>query len=314
MLPFADLLTAFPRTTPESQLMKIARTDFHGVDAIELTTEALRLVVVTGFGPRIAHLSPPDGENMLLWDTDGKYVRGDWNLRGGHRVWATRPLADECEDTYAADNNACTVEEHADGFTVTSAVDPTNRTQRGITVRVSAFNRLTVDNFLINTSEMLYSCGLWALTCTLPGDGVRYFVPLGDGSAWDACRIVLFRTWGGHDGGFADDQFEITDELFTINPAGRENKRMLMAQRGLMALSDPGRGVTFTKQIAHDPAGRYPMDSNMAFYVGPDNFMVEMETMGPEKTVPPGASIHHEEVWTLRDTAVAPEDWQQLFD
>jgi len=39
----------------------------------------------------------------------------------------------------------------------------------------------------------------------------------------------------------------------------------------------------------------------MAFYVGPENFMVEMETMSPWVTLRPGETCEHEEIWLLTD-------------
>ena len=71
--------------------MKLAQTEFDGMAAVELTTDALCLVAVAERGPRVAFLGRPGGENLLLWKP-GKYGRGDWDLCGGHRVWVTRPV------------------------------------------------------------------------------------------------------------------------------------------------------------------------------------------------------------------------------
>jgi hypothetical protein len=283
--------------------------EYQGLPAVEVLTAKLRLVVVTGLGPRIAHLGKPDGENLLLWEPNNEdYGYRQWRLRGGHRVWVTRPMADECEDTYATDNQPCEVDILDDGVRVVGAQNQTNLTRRGMTIRVLAEDRLEVDNFVINDSEMLYSGGLWALTCTLPGQG-RYAVPIGDGSDWDTFHMVSFRKWGDHgQAGFGDPQFRVTDELFLIEPAGKENKRMVQSHHGVMAMSDPSRGVTFAKKVAHDVNARYPMNTNMAFYVGPDNFMVEMESMGPEVSIKPGGCLHHTEQWLLRDEAVSLDD------
>ncbi len=80
--------------------MRIKEILFEGHKAVEIITDHLRLVVVTEFGPRIAFFGKPDGDNLLLW-APGEYMREKWDLAGGHRVWVTRPGADENEDTYA---------------------------------------------------------------------------------------------------------------------------------------------------------------------------------------------------------------------
>jgi hypothetical protein len=291
-----------------------SETEFEGLDAVELVTPALRISATRDIGPRIAFLGKPDGENILLWNP-GEYTRGAWDLRGGHRVWMTRPMADECEDTYAADNGPCELELIDEGFRLTGEENPTNCTRRGFSVRAIDDTTLEVDNFVINTGELLYSGGLWALTCSLPAEGTRYGIPLGDGSEWDAFNMVSFRRWAGHgQGGFNDPQINISNDVLTIDPAGIENKRMLMSHHGIIAMSDPLRSLTFAKQVTHQRSGNYPMNTNLAFYIGPDNFMVEMETMGPEGTLKPGESFHHLETWVLRDGATELDDAQTLID
>lgn len=285
----------------------IRKITFEGLDAIELLTPALRVVALTAKGPRIAFFGRPDGDNLLLW-APGKYRRGEWDLMGGHRLWAARPGADEAEETYATDNEPCTVKAAANGFTVTGALDPVNRIRRGITVTTTADGRVVLDHFLRNESDMLWSGGLWALTCTLPGKGSTYTLPLGDGSSWDYATIVAFRTWGGGHGGvgFEDAQFACTDDAFVLTPAGRENKRMLKADAGIIAWHNPAEQLLFAKHAAYAPEGNYPLGTNLALYVGPKNFMVEMETMGAFATLKPGLELKHRETWLLADAKSAP--------
>lgn len=285
----------------------LKRLKFGGLAAIELRTAKLRLVALTAKGPRLAFWGRPGGDNLLMW-APGKYRRGQWDLMGGHRLWVARPGADEAEETYAADNRPCAVEVFASGFKITAPVDPVHQTQRGFTVTAFADDRIEVEHFVTNHSPMLWSGGLWALTCTVPGAGASYTIPLGDDSAWDYATMVTFRTWGGGHGGvgFADDQFQLTADALVLRPAGRENKRMIKADSGIMALHDPGRRLCFAKHIAYQPDASYPLGTNLAFYVGPKNFMVEMESMGPCATLKPQQTLRHTETWLLADAKAAP--------
>lgn len=285
----------------------IQRLKFEGLDAVELLTPSLRVVAITAKGPRLAFWGRPGGRNLLLWKP-GKYFRGDWELMGGHRLWAARPGADEAEETYATDNQPCTVRVSANGFTVTGALDPVQKIQRGFTVTAAANDRITLDHFVINQSDMLWSGGLWALTCTVPSARTTYTLPLGDGSSWDYATIVSFRTWGGGHGGvgFEDLQFKCTDDALVLRPSGRENKRMVKADAGIIALHDPAQKLLFAIRTGYDPAGDYPLGTNLALYVGPKNFMVEMETMGPAATLKPGQVLKHRETWLLARAKAAP--------
>lgn len=277
----------------------LRRILFEGLEAIELLTPSLRLVAVTALGPRLAFWGQPRGENLLYW-APGKHRRGEWDLLGGHRVWVTRPGADESEETCAPDNGPCEAVLLRDGFTVTGAPDPATRTRRGLTVRVLAADRIAIDHFVRNESDLLWSGGLWALTCTVPARAAAYAVPLGDGSRWDYATVVMFKNMSGQGGDLNDPQFTFTAEALLLRPTGRVNKRMVKADAGIIALHDPVRRVLFAKQADYFPNGSYPLGTNLALYVAPKKFMVEMETMGPAAVLKPGQSLTHTETWVLR--------------
>lgn len=289
------------------------RTCTHaGFAAVELTTPALRLVAVHGTGPRIAWLSPAGGDNILFWDEHQplKYVREPeakrpWGLRGGHRVWTARFGADEDEQTYANDDAAGTCEISGDGFTVTGAICGETRSQRSITVRQLRPDRIEVVNRIVNTGNMLLGCGLWALTCSKPGPDTRYVIPLGDGSSWDTATITVFRAWAGHGtGSFREDQFELIDDAYVLSPKGRETKRMISSPAGAIAMVDAKRDLTFAISTPWEQRATYPAQANLAMYVGPNNFMVEMETMGPHVVLKSGQSLEHRQEWTLVKGAI----------
>ena len=295
----------------------LKRIKFGGLAAIELRTARLRLVALTAKGPRLAFWGRPDGDNLMLW-APGKYGRGSWDLMGGHRLWVSRPGADEAEETYSADNQPCTVEVLANGFTVTAAVDPVLLTQRGFTVTAMSTDRLTIEHFVTNHSAMLWSGGLWAITSTLPAPGATYTVPLGDDSDWDYATIVAVRKWGHSQGRktFHDPQFVLTDDAFHLVPGGVESKRMVKADAGIIGMHDPGQKLVFAKQAAYQPDANYPLGTNLALYTGKDNFMAEMESMGPFATLKPRQTLRHTENWVLADVKAVPtaKSLRGLFD
>jgi hypothetical protein len=294
--------------------MPVRAISHDGLPAVELTTPALRLVAVHGFGPRLAWFGRPGGDNLLLWDDPAKplYVRAtpgkDWKLRGGHRLWIHGgDGADENEATYRNDDAAGTCDVRADGFTVTSALDPETRLRRSMAVRCLADDRLEVVNTISNEGDMLAGVGPWCLTCTVPGPHTRYVIPLGDGTEWDSTTLTIFRCWAGHGTrSFREEQFELTDDAYVLTPRGRETKRMVRAPRGVIAMTDPARAFTFAIRTAFDIDAPLPGTANIATYVGPGNFMVEMETMGPFVSLKPGRSAVHRQEWRLLGRAVEP--------
>ncbi|MEJ7604140.1 MAG: hypothetical protein WKG01_40115 [Kofleriaceae bacterium] len=267
-----------------------------GYSAIEIVERGTRMVIVHAVGPRIAWFGAARGENLLFWDHDGSHTRGEWALRGGHRLWVTRPDADEAEETYAPDNAACRVRRQRDGCVITAPPDPA-RLEKSLAIRVRG-DAWTVEHRIRNASDMLWSGGAWALTCTLPGRDTRYRIPLDGGApAWDVLTMVIPRRWGGtHTSRLVDPQFSLTEQALEITPRGEEAKRMLFAPRGQLEMRDPERGG-FVKS-ATLLAGRYPCATNVAIYLGPKRFMVELETMSPIATLAPGQVLRHVEHWT----------------
>jgi len=291
--------------------MKCKKTKFDNKEAVEVATRFLRMVILTECGPRVVYFGKltanGDGENLLFYDRECR-GRDDWKLIGGHRVWVTRPKADESEDAYRPDNAPCEVdvESGKKALTVVGGKDVLLRTRKGLRIEVMDDNVLLVDNFVINEGDMLYSCGIWALTCTEPNlrGGVRYGIPLGDGSEWDSFCIVMFRRWAGHTSPLNDPQITFTEDMLILTPKGIETKRMVEAHYGIFAMEVPSQKTTFIKKTTYDKerSHDYPRGGcNLAFYVGPKNFMVEMESMSPRAVLKTqGRAPPYREVDTYR--------------
>jgi hypothetical protein len=281
----------------------VARTVEHeGWAAVELVHAGVRLVVVTGTGPRVAWLSPVGGDNVLFWDDAGALGRGAWRIRGGHRLWLTRPGADESEECYAVDDAPCRVRALAGGVAVSAPADA-QRLEKSLVVRALPGGGFRVEHRVKNLGDMLWAGGAWGLTCVRPARGVTLHVPLGSAAAddgWDVFGVVVPRRWGGgHTSKVADPQLRWGEDELVVRPAGTECKRMLQAPQGIIELRDARRGLRFAKHAAYEADATYPLGTNLAFYVAPGNVMAELETMGPQRTLRPGQTLVHVERWTL---------------
>ncbi|HEU0034962.1 MAG TPA: hypothetical protein VFQ53_30260 [Kofleriaceae bacterium] len=280
--------------------MMIKDASHAGLAAIEVVHRRTRLVVVHEVGPRIAWFGAVGGANLLFWDDANEHARGGWRLRGGHRLWVTRPLADEAEETYAPDNVACRVRRTGDRIAITAPPDP-SRIEKTLAIRTTD-DGFVVEHRLRNTGDMLWSGGAWALTCTKPARDTRYRIPLDGGDpGWDVVRVVIPRRWGGtHTSRLADPQFAFTDDALEFRARGDEAKRMVFAPRGTLEMVDPARG-TFVKSAPVIADAAYPEQTNLAVYLGPKRFMVELETMSPIVSVRPGRTLVHVETWRYQE-------------
>ncbi|MDP3447340.1 MAG: hypothetical protein Q8S22_04680 [Eubacteriales bacterium] len=275
----------------------IKKIQFDGFDALEISTSALKAILVYEVGPRIAFFGKADGPNLLYWDKDGP-SRNGWKLFGGHRVWLTRPMADESEDTYLPDNSCCSIE-----LTETKAIaiakpDSYTHLERGMEVEIISENQIRVRNFVKNSGDLIYSGGVWSPTCVDP-DGKQIVIPLGvDDTSWDIVRIVIPRVFAGNHTVLEDDQAAFEGNDLVITPKGRTLKRCCCAPKGKVLLKCDG--YTFEKYTPYNKLFQYPFEGcNVACFVGMNNFMAEMESFGGESEVIPGEVIENIEYWSI---------------
>ena len=197
----------------------------------------------------------------------------------------------------------------ARGVEVRGEANPAFKIAKTLSVKVLADDTFIVDDRLTNTSEMIWSGGVWGLTCTLPKANTRYGIPLGREGEWDMFVVGYPKRWGGGQTARVDDSaVRMTEDCMLIAPKGRISKRMVQAPQGVIGMTDPGEKISFIKHCEFTDGAMYPMGCNVAFYAGKNNFMVEMEFMGGCQSVLPGQTLGMRETWMLRK----PVAWAKL--
>ncbi|MGE5191146.1 MAG: hypothetical protein ACM3U2_01510 [Deltaproteobacteria bacterium] len=200
-------------------------------------------------------------------------------------------------------------------MTITGAAHHFLQVRRGLRIRPIDDSTVDVTGFVRNEGAMLYSAGVWSLTCTNPAGGKEYGIPLfTPNGLWEVATVVFPRRWAGHTSRPDDPQISMNSDFMIVRPQGVESKRALRAEPGILALTWPEKRLSFIKRAPFNPAGNYPLGCNLSFYIGPDNFMVEMETMGEERTLLPGESVENTETWKLVDDVLHWTEPGRLLD
>lgn len=280
--------------------MKITETVFDGLAALDCRTERLHLILVTEVGPRIAWLSFDGGEeNLLFWKKDS-CTSGEWTLYGGHRVWLTRPLADESQDTYAGDNEPCAVSMGEDWVRAVAPAHPFTKLERGLRIEEQPGACVKVTGFVRNAGSLIYSGGVWTPTCIDPTDR-ELRIPLGeDDVTWDVVKVVIPRIFAGNEVRLDDEQVTFEGRDLVVRSRGHVTKRCAAAPKGRVEMICPRQKIRFCKTAVWHRDGRYPLDGcNVALFVGENNWMGELETYGRERSIHPGETLEHTETWTL---------------
>lgn len=289
-------------------MMKIEQTAFEGYkDAYRLINGDVELIVVAEVGPRILSLRLGDGPNLLFHDTPGAFVRGNWHLRGGHRIW----IAPEDERCYAPDNSPCEVRESGDGFIdFIAPVGPPNL-RKTLNVGVCPKDgQFVVKTILSNEGPMVAQGAIWNLTCALPEAGAVVVVPWADGSdAWNTPMIRYWRSWVGLGTDIESPQWKTKNDYFLLEPTGERGKVGLFSKHGVLALLR--KDATFIKRVKAQPGAVYPDGGcNIELFTCPE--FIELELLSPMQVINPGSQISLSEHWTLTDKVFTPEQYQEL--
>ena len=91
-------------------------------NCLKISNDLIELIVTTDVGPRVIHLSPKGGENMLYVNPAEAGLMGDdkFHSYGGHRLWHA---PEDSVRTYAADNFPVEVEQFKDGARLTAKIE-----------------------------------------------------------------------------------------------------------------------------------------------------------------------------------------------
>lgn len=278
---------------------------------VELINGDNVLRVSLAYGPRIIWFGKVGRDNLLYFDASA-YERSGWKLYGGHRVWLTRPLADESEDTYQADNNPCHYDMDDKELIIWSDKNR-NGIILGMRIKLLEKGRFSVTNFIRNAGELIYSAGVWSPTCILPRPDMRFAVSIGSDDTWDLIHMTIPRRFAGNTVLINDPQISFNEHFMLVEPKGIVAKRCLYSAKGKLVMTWPSEKLTFIKSVKSVRNGNYQSSGcNTAIFVGQDNFMVELESYGEEKAIYPSEVIEHEEIWSLYNESISLEEYSEI--
>ena len=269
----------------ENSMMK-TRPNRPGIASLE--NEQVRLDYFTNTGPRIVGLYVRGSDKNLLAETPDVHwetPHGEYYLHGGHRLW-TAP-----EDPFytCPENDLEVVEEN--GQVVLSSPKDVSGLQKEITIQLET-NCVHLSHRVTWHGGRSMTLAPWAITqlqlggmAILPFTKVAGLLPDRNLVLWPYASIK-------------DERFELHDELILLH--GRSSAQAFKIgnfnSQGWIACA---LGNTlFIKHFTADIEESYPdRGCNVEAYV--KDSCIELETLGPLKTLKPGDSTCFEETWEV---------------
>lgn len=266
-------------------------------NCIRLTNEETEVIITTDVGPRIIRFGFIGDQNLFgeMKEQQGKLGGNEWVLYGGHRFWHSPEVMPR---TYFPDNNPVNYEWNGKTLKLVQDIENTTGMQKEIEVTPGQVNNhIKVLHRLINKNVWEIELAPWAIT-VMAKNG-RAIIPqepyrTGEGSLLPVRPLVLW------------PYTEMSDPRFTWG------KRFIQLKQDPEAKTAQKIGVLntlgwaayylneqlFIKRYRFDPETHYPdFGANTEIYTNPD--VLEIETLGSMKRLPPGGSTEHAENWFL---------------
>lgn len=265
-------------------------------DCLKLSNGSVELIATTGVGPRILRYGYIGGENLLGEFPENAVTTalGEWKPYGGHRLWVWPEVFPA---TYAPDNSPIDYKVEGDlGVVLRQPVDAAGM-RKEIRVSLSASGTaVKLEQTIANHNLWPIDIAPWAITVVQAGTAVIPRVPFRSHDEYVAATQPLALC------AFTDLQ----DPRFTLglpyillraDPKLKHAQKIgLRNKQGWCAhLIDR---TMFVKRFSHDESAEYPdYGVNNEIYV--EGSFMEVELLGPRRSVSTGESLSLTEEWHL---------------
>ena len=278
--------------------VKVERvTYFNQPNCIRLSNGVVEVLVTTAIGPRVIRYGFVGGQNLMgeVPEASVKTALGEWKPWGGHRLW-TAP--EDMPRSYSPDNGP--VEAIVDGASVrlVQPVEPQTGIVKELTVSLAETGTgVTIGHRLTNRSLWNLDVSPWALTIMNAGGTI--LIPQEPYASHDDALLPVrsLTMWAYTD--LSDPRWSLGPKYIRLRTdAGRAGSQKIGAANKRGWAGYARNGELFVKRYDWREGQTYPDHGvNTEAYTAGD--FIELETLGPMTSLPPGGSVTHEERWSL---------------
>lgn len=272
-------------------------------DTLRIFNNEAELLVTTNVGPRIISYRIGDQKNVfhIAENELGSSGEADWKIRGGHRLWLA---PEDMTLSYHADNHSVAWRRDNDEVVIESLQNNPSPIRKILGVRLAQNGpQVAVRHTIVNEGLSPIRLAIWGLS-VMRGGGVaiipqppmgthpRDFLPNRTLILWPYTQLNDPRWIRGENHWLLHQKKNFPPLKFGL----------AHAQRHIAYAND---GSLFVKTFDLIPEEIYPDNgSNFETFVNAD--FLEIESLGPLKTLHPGESTSHTETWNLFATKNPP--------
>jgi hypothetical protein len=273
-----------------------------------MSNEYVRLIITTDVGPRIIYFGVPGGENVFHQreGQQGLINSAEWHIYGGHRLWHSpqhgfRPNQPDNEK----------VPYEVQGNTVQFNCPEERNTKIQKQLRIT----LTEDGSKVIVRHRIYNRGLWPIrlaswALSVMREGGIGFLPVPQEQTPDYYPnfVIAYWPWTKTN----DPRFTLGEKYMSLR---QDQNNMQWFKIGFRNTENWGAywygGYVFVKMYPLCPGEEYP-DYGSSFEIYTDNEMMELESVGPLKTIANGEYTEHTEEWYLFKDIPLPKTEEEI--
>jgi hypothetical protein len=272
---------------------------------LRLRNGVVELLATLDVGPRIISYRLDGGPNVLKEYPDqlGKSGEPDWQIRGGHRLWAS---PEDPARTYAPDNAPVACRELPSGWFRLTQSDKQYGLQKEIDLRLAEHGSgVALVHRITNVGDQPTTLAPWALTVMAPG-GVEIIplpprkphpgLPTNALSPRDYATDRVLVLWPFFD--FTDPRWTFGSRYITLRHDSRRGPTKIGLAHRLGWAAYFNSGNLFVKRFTYQEGQQYP-DGGCNLETFSNEDMLEVESLGPVTTLAPGQAVELEESWQL---------------
>jgi hypothetical protein len=265
---------------------------------LRLANDHIELVVTLDVGPRIISLRTKNGSNVFKTFDEQLGGKGEteWMIRGDHRFWIA---PEDVERTYHIDNHPPQhwVDSTTGEFIFEAEQVAGGRILKRLGIRISPDSpTVRVRHTAKNVDSKPLEFSAWALSVMKAGGtSVIPQPPLGEHPR-DLLPNRTMVLWPYTD--LSDARWRIGRDYFILRQAAdRPPTKIGLAHKEKHVAYIVDDSI-FIKSFDFLEGETYP-DGGCNFEAFTNGDMLEVESLSPLKTIPPGGEITHIEEWTL---------------
>lgn len=225
----------------------------------------------------------------------GRTGGDSFRMYGGHRLWIAPEVMPR---TYHPDNSPVQVSTHALGATFTAITESSSAIRKQLEITIDEHEpRATVRHRLRNEGPWEATLAPWALTVMAPGGQAILPLPPKGSHAQNLLPVSSLILWAYTD--LSDQRYRFTPRALLIS----QDPQADLPQKIGMHLTRPVLGYALADQLfvkrARYAQGRDYPDRGSTVEVFTNAEMLELETLAPLTSLPPGDTVEHTEEWAL---------------